>query len=71
MVVVVKIPSHLHESFFHCNVNLHVSSFNCEPKWVYPLRVIELVVDARCGLPLLEKLDFSLKDDRMDGGWYT
>ena len=54
MVVAVKIPSLLHQNFSRYDVNMPVVSFDFMPKLGYPLRVGELVVDARCDLPLLE-----------------
>ena len=54
MVVSIGIPSHLHENFFHCNVDLLVVSFYYVPTQGYPLRVGEFIVDARCDVPLLE-----------------
>ena len=54
MVVVVRIPNLLHENFSRCDVDLPVVSFDFVPKLGYPLRVGELVIDARCDLPLLE-----------------
>ena len=70
MVVGVKIPSHLDQKLFHCDVDLPVVSFNYVPNLGYPLRVGEPLADAWCDLPLLEPLNFFLKDDVMDGGWY-
>ena len=54
MVVDVKIPNQLHQKFFRCDIYLPVISFDSAPKLGYPLRVGELVVDARCDIPLLE-----------------
>jgi len=54
MVAAIEIPSHVYQNFFCCGVDLHVVSFYFVPKLGYPLRVGELFVDARCGLPLLE-----------------
>ena len=54
MVVAVKIPSLLHQKFSRCDVDMHVVSFDFVPNLGYPLRVGELLVDARCDLPLLE-----------------
>ena len=54
MVVAVKIPSLPHQNFSHCDVDLPVISFDFVPKSCYPLRVRELVLDARCVIPLLE-----------------
>ena len=61
MVVAVKIPSLLHQNFSRCDVDLPVVSFDFVPNLGYPLRVGELLVDARCDLPLLERLNFLLK----------
>ena len=61
MVVAVKIPSLLHQNLSHCNVDLLVVSFDFMQNLGYPLRVGELVVDARCDLPLLEPWNFLLK----------
>ncbi len=52
MVVGVKIPSHLHQNVFHYDVDLPIVSFDYAPESRYPLRVVELVVDARCDIPL-------------------
>ena len=54
MVVAVGISSHLHQNFFLCDVDLLVVSFYFAPTRGYPLRVGELVIDARCDVPLLE-----------------
>ena len=54
MVVAIKIPSLPHQNFFHYDVDLPIVSFDFVPNLDYPLRVGELVVDARCDLPLLE-----------------
>ena len=54
MVVAVKIPSLLHQNFSRCDVIMSVVSFDFVPNLDYPLRVGELVVDARCDIPLLE-----------------
>ena len=54
MVVAVKIPSLIHQNFSCCDVDFPVVSFDFVPNLGYPLRVGELVVDARCDLPLLE-----------------
>ena len=54
MVVVVKIPRLLHQNLSHSDVILPIVSFDFAPNLGYPLRVGELVVDARCDLPLLE-----------------
>ena len=61
MVVAVKILSLLHQKFSCCDVNLRVVSFEFVPNLGYPLRVGELLVDARCDLPLLEPYNFLLK----------
>ena len=61
MVVVVKIPNLLHQNFFHYDVDLPVVSFYFVPNLGCPLRVRELLVDARCDLPLLEPSNFLLK----------
>ena len=61
MVVAVKIHSRLHKNFSRCDVDVLVISFNSMPNLGYPLRVGELVVDARCDLPLLEPYNFLLK----------
>ena len=54
MVVAVKIPSLLHQHFFRCDVDFPIVSFDFVPNSGYPLRVGELLVDARCDIPLLE-----------------
>ena len=54
MVIAVKIPSLPHQNFSHCDVDLPIVSFDFVPNLGYPLRVGELLVDARCDLPLLE-----------------
>ena len=54
MVVAVKIPSCLHKKFSRYDVDPPIVSFNFMSNLGYPLRVGELVVDARCDLPLLE-----------------
>ena len=61
MVVAVKISSCLHQNFSCCDVDIPVVSFNYVPNLGYLLRVEELVVDARCDLPLLEPQNFLLK----------
>ena len=61
MVVVVKIPSILHQNFSRRDVDLPIVSFDFVPNLGYPLRVGELLVDAQCDLPLLEPLNFLLK----------
>ena len=60
MVVTVKIPSLIHQNFSRCDVDLPVVSFDFVPNSGYPLRVGELLVDARCDLPLLEPSNFFL-----------
>ena len=54
MVVAVGIPNHLHQNFFHCDVDLPIVSFYFAPTRGYPLRVGGLVVDVQCDVPLLE-----------------
>jgi hypothetical protein len=54
MVVVLKTPNTLLQNFFHYNVDLLVVSCDSVPWSGCPLRFEELVVDARCDLPLLE-----------------
>ena len=54
MVVILKTPNLPLQNFFHCDVDLLVVSFNYAPRSGYPLRVVELVFDALCALPLLE-----------------
>ena len=61
MVVAVKIPNIVHKKFSHCDVDLPVVSFNFVPNLGCPLRVGELLVDARCDLLLLEPSNFLLK----------
>ena len=68
MVVAIKIPSLLHQNFSRCDVDLPVVSFDFVPNLGYPLRVGELLVDARCDPPLLEPYSFPLKEDVMDDG---
>ena len=60
MVVAIKIPSLIHQNFSHCDVDLPVVSFDFVPNLGYPLRVGELVVDAKCDLPLLKPKNFLL-----------
>ena len=60
MIVAVKIPSRLHQNFFHCDVDLPIVSFDFVPNIGYPLRDGELLVDARCDIPLLEPENFIL-----------
>ena len=54
MVVVLKTPNPPQLSFIHCGVDLLVVSLIFLLDLGCPLRVKELVVDASCGLPLLE-----------------
>jgi hypothetical protein len=54
MVLTLKTPNLPLQNFFHCDADLLVVSFNFVPRSSYPLRVIELVVDALCSLALLE-----------------
>ena len=54
MVVAVKIPNILHQNFSYCDVDLPIVSFDFVPNLGCPLRVGELVVNARCDPPLLE-----------------
>ena len=61
MVVAVKIPSLLHQNISHCDIDLPIVSFDFVPNLGYPLRVGELLVDARCDIPLREPLNFILK----------
>ena len=61
MVVAVKIPSLLHQNFSRCDVDLPIVSFDFVPNSGFPLRVGELLADARRDLPLLEPLNFPLK----------
>ena len=60
MVAAIKILSLLHQNFSRCDVDLPVASFDFVPNLGYPLRVGEIVVDARCDLPLLEPYNFLL-----------
>ena len=60
MVVAVKIANLIHQSFSRCDVDLPVVSFDFVPNSGYPLRVGELLADARCDLPQLEPLNFLL-----------
>ena len=39
---------------YHCDVDLPIVSFDFVPNLGYPLRVGELLVDARCDPPMLE-----------------
>ena len=61
MVVAVKIPSLLHKKFSRCDVDQPVVKFDFVPNSGYPLRIGELLVDARCDLSLLEPSNFLLK----------
>ena len=61
MVVAIKIPSLLYKNFSRYVVDLPVVSFDFVPNLGSPLRVGELVIDARCDLPLLEPYNFILK----------
>jgi hypothetical protein len=54
MVVVLKILNPLLENFFNYDVDMLVVSCNYVSWLGCPLRVGELVVDARCDLPLFE-----------------
>ena len=54
MVVAVGIANHLHQNFFHCDVDFPVVSFYSVPTRGYPLIVGGLVVDVQCDVPLLE-----------------
>jgi hypothetical protein len=54
MVVVLKTPNPLLKNFFHYDVDLLVVSCDSVPWSGCPLIFRELVVDARCDLPLLE-----------------
>jgi len=54
MVAVLKIPNPLLQNFFHYDVNVLVVSCDSVPFSDCPLRFGELVIDARCDLPLLE-----------------
>ena len=54
MVVIFKTPNLPLQTFFHCDVDLLIVSFDSAPRSSYLLRVGELVVDALCALPLLE-----------------
>ena len=58
MVVAVKIPNLLHQNLSRFDVDLPIVSFDFVPNSGCPLRVRELIVDARCGLPLLEPSNF-------------
>ena len=61
MVVAVKIPSLPHQNFSHCDVDLPIVSFDFVPNLGYPLIFGEILVDARCDLPLLEPYNFLSK----------
>ena len=61
MVVAVKIPNLLHQNFSRCDVDLPIVSFDFVPNLGYTLRFGELVVDAKCDLPLLEPSSFPFK----------
>ena len=54
MVVTLKSPNLPLQNFFHCAADMLVVSFDSRPRSSYPLRVVELVVDALCSFPLLE-----------------
>ena len=54
MVVVLKTRSPLLQNFFHCDVDLLVVSCDSVSWSGCPLIFGELVVDARCDLPLFE-----------------
>ena len=60
MVVAIKIPSLPHQNICHCDVDMPVVSFGFVPNLGYPLRVGELLADARCDLTLLKPLNFPL-----------
>ena len=60
MVVAIKIPIILHQNLSHCDVDLSVVSFDFVPNLGYPLRVGELLIDARCDIPFLEPSNFLL-----------
>ena len=70
MVVAIKIPNLQHQNFSRCDVDFPVMSFDFMPNSGNPLRVGELLADARCDLPLLEPWNFPLNYDVMDGGLY-
>jgi hypothetical protein len=61
MVVVLKIPNPLLQNLFHYDVDMLVVSYDYVPWLGCPLRVGELVVDARFDLPLLEPYIFILE----------
>ena len=50
MVVILKKPNFPLQNVFHCDVDLLIVSFDSMPRSSYPLRVVELVVDALCAL---------------------
>ena len=54
MIVAIKIPSPLHQNFSRWDIDLPVVSLDFVPHLGYPLRVGELIVDARCDIPLLQ-----------------
>ena len=60
MVVVVKIPSLLHQNISHYDVDLPIVSFDYLSNLGYALRVVELVIDSQCDLPLHEPYNFLL-----------
>ena len=61
MVVVVKIPSLLHQNLCRCDVDDPIVSLYFVPNLGYRLRVGELVFDARRDPSLLEPYNFILK----------
>ena len=61
MVVAIKIPSLLRQNFSCYDVDLPIVSFDFVPNSGYPLRVVELLFDARCDIPLLEPSNFPLR----------
>ena len=61
MVVVLKEPNPLIQKFFHYDVDLLVVSCDSVPWSGCPLIFGELVLDARCDLPLLEPYIFILE----------
>ena len=62
MAVVLKTPNPLIQNFLHYNVDLLVVSCDFVPWSGCPLRFGELVVDARCDIPLLETYIFILEN---------
>ena len=54
MVVVLKTSNPPPQIVFHCGVDMIIVSFDFVLDSSCCLRVEELVVDASCGLPLLE-----------------